>query len=159
VDPISKSTGFFAGILGALVMALLEGFARTLGLLNQDASLPLILGSWLTHSMGTGTRFIGLLPHALLGGLFGLVYADLLSRTEEIPSAGGGALIGVIHAGVGGVLVGLVPVFHPLMPSPLPPPGAFMSASGLVGMLTFVALHGAYGGIIGGVGRRYWGLV
>ncbi|MCA1604127.1 MAG: hypothetical protein LC775_01255, partial [Acidobacteria bacterium] len=64
-----------------------------------------------------------------------------------------GVLIGlgfaVIHIIIGGIVMGMMPMMHPMIPEQMPPPGAFMSGMGAMGAGLFVLEHLIYGAIVG----------
>src|SRR5262245_1284112 len=110
---MSRSTGFLAGLLGALVISMFSAGARAVGV---DLEFEMLLGSWLTALVGPATWLIGFTMHLVLGGLLGVGYAMLLPRAGTVIDAGAGAGVGVSHALVAGVALVCLPALHPAVP-------------------------------------------
>lgn len=62
-----------------------------------------------------------------------------------------GMAFALIHIVIGGAVMGMMPAMHPMIPEMMPPPGAFMSGMGLMGVTVFVAEHLVYGGMVGAI--------
>jgi hypothetical protein len=134
------------GILGALAITVLTGVLRGLG---TPMSIEIFLGT-LTGLQPSGTAFgIGLLVHLALGGLFGLLYAFLFERVWDHGGATTGMLLAVIHAALIGIALGLTPQFHPMVPERVADPGPYFANLGVLGVLSFFAVHLVYGAIVG----------
>lgn len=139
------------GILGAAAISALTAVARAAGI---PLSIEIILGT-LTGLAPSGAAFgLGLLIHLVMGGLFGLLYGYLF---EDVWVHGGpaiGVLTALIHAALIGILIGLTPQFHPLIPQRMPDPGPYFANLGTTAVLTFFGVHVVFGAIVGaGYGR------
>lgn len=143
---MNGSRAFFAGVFGAAIMSLLLAIARVWGM---EANPSLLLGSMITRLMDSSTWFLGFLLHLAIGGVFGLIYGQIFERWLHRASASGGAAIGFIHAIIAGLLVGLAPVVHPLMPQTLAAPGVFFTNLGTAAVIAFIVLHVLYGMLVG----------
>lgn len=142
------SRAFAAGVLGAALFSAMSATARGAGV---PMDLEWLLGSSLTGTDGAhdlGAYVLGLAMSAVLGGTFGLAYAALLRRAE---GAGvlTGATIGLVHALVAGVLLAVMPVFHPAIPEAIAQPGMLMIERGHAAALLFVAGHVVFGALMG----------
>ena len=134
------------GILGAAAISLVTAVLRAFGL---PLSIELVLGT-LTGIEPGGTAFgIGLLIHLTMGALFGLLYAYLFEKVWDHGGATTGMLTAVVHASLIGILIGLTPQFHPMIPERMPDPGPYFANLGVLGVLTFFGAHLLYGAIVG----------
>ncbi|MDF2698378.1 MAG: hypothetical protein K0S65_6762 [Labilithrix sp.] len=134
------------GVLGAAAISLLTAVLRAAGL---PLSIEIILGT-LTGLPAGGTAFgLGLLIHLTMGGLFGLLYGYLFENVWDHGGASTGMLTAVVHASLIGILIGLTPQFHPLIPERMPDPGPYFANLGVAGVLTFFGAHLVYGAIVG----------
>jgi hypothetical protein len=141
--------GFIAGIIAAGVMTLAMAFLRFAGM---SLAFELLLGSFVT-SDPANAWLAGFGMHLLVGGLAGVLYGAVF---EWITGGAGwsiGAAVGVLHAAVAGLALGLLPFVHPRIPEPLPAPGFYMASFGILGVFTFFAMHLLFGAIVGEVYR------
>lgn len=120
---------------------------------------------------GPGAYGVGLVVHAIMSAVFGLVHGGLLEAagvTSAGTGAGLGALFGLGHAAIAGMALGMMPMLHPRMlpeqpkllpafaglaPGPeerlLEPPGYFGLNYPLPTTMGFFALHILFGVIVG----------
>ncbi|MBX3233225.1 MAG: hypothetical protein KIT84_20750 [Labilithrix sp.] len=146
------------GVLGAAAISLLSAILRAIGL---PLSIEIYLGT-LTGIAPGGLAFgIGLLMHLGLGALFGLLYGALFERVWVHGGAPTGMLLSVLHAGLIGMMLGLTPHVHPLVPEALPDPGPYFARLGAAGVISFFLSHVVYGAIMGAgyghvAGERQW---
>lgn len=134
------------GVIGAGAISVLSAALRIAGV-NVD--LELILGTMLGGAPSAATFALGLVFHLLIGGLFGLVYGYLFERVWDHGGAGTGVILSVIHAALIGMVIGLTPQFHPLVPEKIPDPGPYFANAGIGGVLAFFLVHAVYGAIVG----------
>lgn len=137
---------FFFGVLGAAAISLLTAVLRALGF---PLSIEIILGTLTGLEPGAGPFALGLVTHLLVGGLFGLLYGLLFERVWDHGGATVGMLLSVPHAALIGIVIGLTPQFHPLIPERLADPGPYFANLGPIGVLTFFGSHLVYGAIVG----------
>jgi hypothetical protein len=140
----ARAIGF--GVLGACAISVTSAGLRALGLPIQ---LELLLGTLTGLAPSPSAFFLGLCIHLAIGGAFGLLYGWLFERVWEHGGAGTGMILGVIHAALIGMVVGLTPQFHPLVPYVLPDPGPFFANGGAAGVIGFFLIHVLYGAIVG----------
>lgn len=150
-------SAFFAGVISGLVMTILLAFARLIGLTMLNVEMA--LGSMLTEVLSLSTWFLGLGVHLVISGLIACLYAIgfeyLLSRANWIMGAG----LAVIHLILGGLFLGTLGDWHPLMvPPPLPAPAGYLMAPGIFalnfGQFTAIALvvvHLIFGAMVGSI--------
>ncbi|HEY4349344.1 MAG TPA: hypothetical protein VGM80_17340 [Gaiellaceae bacterium] len=144
------------GAVGGVVLTVGYELFQVAGLTRID--LPLILGTAFTEDRDRA-RAIGYAVHLANGLLFALVYAAVFAATGR---AGWlfGLVLGAVHAGfVGGSLMNVIlPAVHPRMGKPwtdasaiplLEPPGFMLRNYGGSTMAVTLALHLAYGAIVG----------
>lgn len=136
-----------AGVVGGAAMTAIMTLVRTMGIM--DVNLSMMEGSMITANTGAGTWILGFMMHLIISGLIALAYA----AGFEYVTHQAGWLIGVgfslIHSLIAGMVFGLVPMMHPLVPDQMPAPGIFMSNKGLMGVIAFFMLHAIYGAIVG----------
>jgi uncharacterized membrane protein YeaQ/YmgE (transglycosylase-associated protein family) len=95
-----------------------------------------------------GSWFVGLLSHVMVGGLAGVAYGKLFTVVGEsgwLP----GVVIGIAHGLFAGLMLGFVPLIHPLVPERIADPGPFLASMSTLTALVFVALHALFGAIVG----------
>lgn len=145
------------GLVGTVVLTTGLRGAQELGLTRMD--LPLLLGTALSGDRGRA-NVLGYALHFVNGVAFALVYYGVFAAVGRAGWIFGLAL-GLVHAFfAGGALVTLLlPLVHPRMGTPwsdaretplLEPPGFFLRNYGRRTMLVTLALHLAYGTIVGG---------
>lgn len=137
---------FLFGILGAGAISVASAILRAIGLPIQ---LELILGTATGMAPGSGAFALGLAIHLAIGGAFGLLYGWLMETVWDHGGAAMGMILGVIHAALIGMAVGLTPQFHPYIPERMADPGPFFANIGVPGVLCFFGIHILYGAIVG----------
>lgn len=144
------------GLAGTIVLTTGLRAAQEVGWTRMD--LPLLLGTAFTTSRSRA-EVIGSAVHFVNGLLFSLVYAGVFAAVGEA-SWWFGTLLGLLHAAfAGGALVNvLLPAIHPRMGTPwsdaeesplLEPPGFMLVNYGRATAAVTLALHLAYGAIVG----------
>jgi hypothetical protein len=134
------------GVVGAAAISVASAVFRAAGV---PISMEMILGT-LTGMEPSGAAFaLGLVFHLAIGGLFGILYGYLFERVWAHGGASTGMILSVIHAALIGILIGLTPQFHPLVPQMVGDPGPFFANAGMIGVLGFFLLHLVYGAIVG----------
>jgi hypothetical protein len=138
------SRALLAGVLGAVVISAVSAIARGVGV---PLDLEYVLGSSIVREE-MAAYMIGLVMWCALGGVLGLCYAAIL-RGAEGAGAFTGATIGLVHALVVGVLLALLPVFHPAIPEQIAQPGMLMIERGIAASLLFIVGHVMFGALMG----------
>ncbi len=136
------------GVVGAGLMSMIMAMAREMGM---NVNLEQMLGTMTGMTPSATTFVIGLVVHLMMGAAFAVAYAWLF---EHVIHRGGwttGALVAIPHIVVAGLMMGVIPMIHPLMPNPVTPPGLFMSALGPMGVGAMVMLHLIFGATVGAV--------
>jgi hypothetical protein len=149
---------FVFGILGAAAISVLSAVLRAVGL---PITLEMILGTMFGWAPSPGAFVLGLAMHLAIGGAFGLLYGWLMETVWDHGGASMGMILGVLHASLIGMIVGMTPQWHPLVPERLADPGPYFANLGIAGVLCFFAVHVLYGAIVGaGYGHvaaeRHW---
>lgn len=134
------------GVVGAGAISVVSAVLRAAGV---QVNLELILGTMMGGAPSAATFALGLVFHLLIGGLFGLLYGYLFERVWDHGGAGTGMILSVIHAALIGMIVGLTPQFHPLVPEVLADPGPYFANAGVLGVVVFFGLHLVYGAVVG----------
>jgi hypothetical protein len=144
------------GLVGTVVLTTGLRLAQELGWTRMD--VPLLLGTAFSASRSRA-EVIGYAVHFLNGLLFALAYGLVFAATGRADWLLGLGL-GFVHAlFAGGALVNvLLPAVHPRMGTPwsdaeetplLEPPGFMLANYGRATAAVTVALHLAYGAIVG----------
>lgn len=134
------------GVLGAAAISVVSAILRALGL---PLSIEIYLGTITGAAPSAATFALGLVLHLALGGAFGLLYGFLFERVWDHGGAPTGMLLSILHAGLIGMLLGLSPHVHPLVPERLADPGPYFSHLGSMGVVAFFLAHVLYGAIVG----------
>jgi hypothetical protein len=148
------ATAFGIGIVAAALMTAALRIAEAWGLTEFDLSMT--LGTVTTMTMGPtpGAWVQGFLAVLLCGGVFALLYAWVFeSWPAHTARAWLGALVGVPHALLGGLMLGwLMPPLHPSTPNhPLLSDPGFMAVNyGTQTAVVFGLMHVLFGSIVGG---------
>lgn len=139
---------FLAGVVGGVVMSIGLAMGRAMGM---PANLEMMLGTMMGSQPSTMIWVMGFVMHLIISGLIALIYAVgfeyLTHRSGWLIGVG----FGVIHAIIGGIFMGMMPMMHPLIPEQMPAPGAFMSNLGMMGVIAEIMLHLIYGAIVGAI--------
>jgi hypothetical protein len=138
-----RASGF--GILGSLAMTGLFGLARVFRI---PTNLEMVLVAFFT-SPSPMAWIIGVVVHAAFGGLLGVAYVAIFRHVLHRGGAVSGLLIAVVHTAVSGTVLGLLPRFHPRIPTVIAAPGFFYANAGPLGALTFVLAHLVFGLVVG----------
>jgi uncharacterized membrane protein YeaQ/YmgE (transglycosylase-associated protein family) len=139
-----KQRAFLAGLFGGAFIAVTSAIARAAGV-RMD--LEWELGSFFTgahDALAVHTFVIGLVLQIAIGGLFGMLYSAILSRTERagvLP----GAMLGLVHALLAGAALAAMPPFHPAIPELIPKPGMLLIERGVAASVIFVLQHVGFG--------------
>jgi hypothetical protein len=141
--------GFIAGVIAAGVLTLIMAFLRWAGM---PVAIELVLGTLVTP-VAADAWLAGFGIHLALGGLFGVLYGVVFEFVTGGAGWSIGAALGILHAVIGGALLALLPLFHPLVPERLAAPGPWWSGAGVLGVVSYVALHLVFGAVVGEVYR------
>jgi hypothetical protein len=144
------------GVVGTIVLTTGLRLAQELGWTRMD--IPLLLGTAFSPSRSRA-EVIGYAVHFVNGLLFSLAYAFVFAATGRADWLLGLGL-GFVHAlfAGGGLVNVLLPAVHPRMGTPwsdaeetplLEPPGFMLLNYGRATAIVTVALHLAYGAIVG----------
>jgi hypothetical protein len=136
----------FLGVVGATSISLISLVLRAIGL---PIRIELILGTGTGVPPSDGAFAIGLGIHLAIGGAFGLLYGWLMETVWDHGGAGVGMILGVLHASLIGMAIGLTPQFHPFIPKDMGDPGPFFANLGVAGVVSFFGMHVLYGAIVG----------
>lgn len=135
-----------AGVVGGLAMTALGFILRAVQFTPMNGEM--MLGSMVTQRMNAPTWFLGLAMHLGVAVAFATAYAwifERLGRSGWKP----GLAIGAGHAVFSGLTMLAMPLLHPMIPEPMPAPGAFAAALGWPGVTLFVVEHLMFGAIVG----------
>ncbi len=134
-----------AGIIGGVAMTLLAWLARQMGI-GMDAEM--MLGT-MVSSPGNAAWLIGFAMHMMLSVAIAFIYAWGFERVTHRAGAVVGLGFAVIHVFLAGMVMGMIPAMHPMIPEQMPAPGAFMANMGTTFVALFVIEHLMFGTIVG----------
>ncbi len=149
------ASAFGIGIVAASVMLGLLWAARLAGWTQFNLGMTLgLASSYYTLGESPGAWVQGMMAVLVCGGLFALVYAWVFEVwSHHTARAWLGALLGAAHSIVGGALMAwLIPAINPgVAGDPLLAHPGFMGVGyGMATVAVFIAVHIAYGAVIGG---------
>ena len=128
-----------AGLVGTVIISMVMMMGPKMGM--PKMAIWEMLGSMFSPD---GNVALGWVMHLMMGIIFGIVYADLWAVGIGSATATSGALFGLVHWLMVGVMMGAIPMLHAgIKAGSVSTPGVFMLNSG--GMMAFM------GGLIGHV--------
>ena len=145
---------FSAGVIAGVVFSVIAAFARAAGV---HADLELWWGALLLPP-GKAAWLVGFFMHLTIAGFAAVAYGRvlvLLAKTPGAPttiletSVKNSARIAMVHALFTGIVLGVLPFFHPRIPELIAAPGPFLTTYGVAGVSVLFALHLAYGIVVG----------
>jgi len=134
-----------AGIVGGVAVTALAWFVRQMKI---DLNTEMMLGT-MVSSPGTAAWLIGFAMHIMVSALIALAYAWGFERVTHRAGVVVGLGFAVIHIIIAGLVMGIIPGMHPMIPEQMPAPGAFMANMGTTLVALFVIEHLIYGAIVG----------
>jgi magnesium-transporting ATPase (P-type) len=134
--------GLFATVICSIFMATMRGSGWT------TLDLETILGSLFTARLSHHTWWLGFSLSLFINGFVAYAYGFIF-RSAHRTGPAVGAHLGFFHWLVSGFLIGLIPIFHPLIGEILPAPGFYVLATNPPTVLTFLILHLLYGSLLG----------
>jgi hypothetical protein len=137
-----------AGLVGGFVMTVLAWVVRQLGI---DMNAEMMLGTMLVAPPSGTAWLIGFALHMMLSALIALAYAWGFEQLAHRSGVGIGLAFAVVHVIIAGVVMGMIPAMHPMIPGQMPPPGAFLANMGGTFVALFVVEHLLYGAVVGGM--------
>ncbi len=144
---MNTGRAFAAGVIGGAAMSALMWMGRLMGM---PANLEMMLGTMVLEP-GSTAWLIGFVMHLMISGAIALVYAWGFERVTHRAGVLVGAGFGILHAIIAGMVMGMMPAMHPLMPMRMDPPGAYMSGLGPAGVVMEFVLHIIYGAVVGAI--------
>lgn len=136
-----------AGVAGTLALTAVLLLAAALGLARLN--FPMLLGSMFARP-GPSALLIGLIWHLLNGLVFATLYSVAFQALGLAPDPPSGAAMGLAHALLAGLLLGLLGRVHPLTRAGhMPAPGAFGARYGARGVVMLLVAHLVYGAVLG----------
>lgn len=135
---------FSAGVIGGVAFSIASSIFRAAGI---HIELELWLGTLLIGP-GAAAWLVGFFWHVTLSGFIAIAYgrAFMALRRSNVST---GVRLSIVHMVLTGMLVGVVPLLHPRIPEVMPAPGFFLTADGLAGVIALIAVHLAYGAVVG----------
>ena len=151
----SAGNAILAGLVGALAMLVVIYGGKAMGMTEMD--LLKTLGTMVApKSTGNSAYMIGLMMHLMMGAVFGIVHAAVLTGFD--PSSNGAAVgLGVVIGAVHGMIVTammppMLTMAHPLVRSgEMPQPGNLMTGLGKMTPMGMVMAHIVFGVVTGAI--------
>ncbi len=141
------SKAFLAGIVGAAIMTIMLSSANAAGFHVLDFSM--MWGTLVGLPIGVWAWLAGFAIHLAVGGIFALIYALLFNAFSGAGAVRGGG-IGIVHGGITGIFLPLLPLVHPLMNNGrMQSPRPYFAGHGLPGILFYFGIHIVYGITVG----------
>lgn len=135
---------FSAGVIGGVAFSVLSAVLRAAGI---HIDVELWLGT-IVIGPGSAAWLVGFFWHLTFSGFLAIVYGRVFVALDtSTPKTG--LRVALVHTAIGGLLLGALPFLHPRMPEIVPAPGVFASAYGVAAVAAFVAVHLAYGAVVG----------
>lgn len=122
-------------------------------LFGLEVNMSMMWGTMLGQPPDWGTWVLGFMVHLTLAALVAVVYAWVFEYLVHRAGWRVGLSVGLVHTVAAGLLMGLVPLVHPMMPGRMPAPGVFLASRGIGAVAVFVVLHLVYGATVGGLYR------
>ncbi len=146
------------GLVGGGVMIALLYMGLLMMPAQMKMNLLLLIGTMVVP-VGAAAYVVGLMGHAMMSVAFGIVHGGILEALDVISSGEGlwvGALLGLGHAAVVGVALGMMPMVHPRLRTASRQGEDLLDAPGFFGMnyplptvMGFLMLHVLFGVIVG----------
>lgn len=150
----SIGPAILAGFLGTVAMTVVMMLGRSMGMTSLD--MPLLIGGMFSRD-DDRARGLGMVVHMVMGAVvFGIGYALLFTALDSA-SVAIGALIGLVHGAVLGIVVmPMMGMVHPRMrlateEGRLEPPGVLGIAYGRGTPVGLLMTHVVYGLVVGGI--------
>ena len=135
---------FSAGVIGGVAFSIASSIFRAAGI---HIDLELWLGT-LVVGPGSAAWLIGFFWHVTLSGFLAIAYgrAFMALRRSNVAT---GVRLSIFHMVLTGMVIGVMPLLHPRIAELVPAPGFFLTADGLAGVIALIAVHLAYGAVVG----------
>lgn len=168
---MNAPVAILGGLIGGAVMIAVLYSAMWMLPRQMKMNLLLLVGTMFAP-VGAGAYAIGLMVHVMMSVAFGLIHGGLINAvgvTSASQGAAYGALFGLGHALIVGVMLGALPVIHPRLRSSgqrlvpafagaaaddeerLDPPGFFGLNYPMMTVGGFFMLHVMFGVIVGAI--------
>ncbi len=137
-----------AGLVAGVIMEMPVYLQKAVGLgVKQD-----IFRTWgaMFRLRGAPMYIVGFLFHEVLAAAIALIYAlgfYLVGANDNLWLWG--AVGGVVHYLIAGLVVGALPAVHPEIPERIPPQGAYYKKYGALDVVSFMTGHLTFGVLVG----------
>ena len=146
VNQVNVNHDIAIGLTSGLAVLFAIEIPRVLGLTRVD--LINILGTLIYSADNPLAMSAGFLIFMAVAALSVFGYT-MIFRSARRSGPLLGMCLGLIHYAISGILIGMLPRIHPLIPALISPPGFFLAASGLSDFMGFLLGHLAYGALVG----------
>lgn len=137
-----------AGLVGTAVISIIMAVAPRMGM--PKMAIWEMLGSMFNPH---GSVALGWAVHFMMGVIFAIVYAALWTAGLGSASLASGALFGVVHWLIVGLMMGVMPMMHAgIRAGTVPTPGVYMLRNdGLMAFMGGLVGHVVYGLVVASV--------
>ncbi len=139
-----------AGLVGGAVMAIMLYMGIVMLPQQMKMNLFMMLGSMMLP-VGAAAFVMGAMIHAGMSIVFGLAHGAVIAALDiDSAEAAWGLLFGLVHWGIVGMTLGMLPLMHPRMRSgEIDEPGFYALRYPPMTAMGFLMLHLVYGVIVG----------
>lgn len=139
-----------AGLIGGAVMAVILYMGIFMLPQQMKMNLFLMLGTMMLP-VGAAAIVMGAMVHAVMSGVFGLIYGAVFSAADiDSGWAAWGLLFGLVHWAAVGMALGMLPLMHPrIRDGEMQAPGFYALSYPPMTAVGFLMLHLVFGVIVG----------
>ena len=139
-----------AGLIGGAAMAAVLYMGIAIMPDQMRMNLFLMLGTMMLPA-GPLAYMAGAMIHAMMSVAFGLIHAGIFAGADiESATAAWGLLFGLVHWGVVGMALGMMPIMHRgIQRGEVPAPGFYAISLGPMTAMGFLMLHLLFGLLVG----------
>lgn len=118
-------------------------------MMDMPGNMEMLFGTMFGMTQGNTAWLLGFAIHLVVSGLIALIYGWVFERVTHRAGWLVGAGVGFVHAVIAGLVMGMMPAMHALIPGQMPAPGFYMSNMGAMTVVSEFVLHMIYGAIVG----------
>ncbi len=133
-----------AGVVGTIVISMIMAMAPRMGM--PKMAIWEMLGSMFNKD---GNNALGWVIHFMMGVIFAIIYAALWAAGIGSATLVSGAIFGVAHFLVAGLMMGGMPMMHAgIKAGTVQAPGVLMLSAGVMGFMGGLIGHAVYGLVV-----------
>ncbi len=133
-----------AGLVGTVVISMIMAMAPKMGM--PKMAIWEMLGTMFSKEGNVG---LGWVVHFMMGVIFAVIYAALWAAGIGSATLLSGAIFGVVHFLIAGLVMGGMPMMHAgIKAGTVQAPGVLMLNSGVMGFMGGLIGHAVYGLVV-----------